>query len=82
MLVSGKVHVPVGAFGMMISRRPNSRASSEKAPAPRQMTAAAIAVARAAAVVVSNNATLGAGSQEHMVLTPATNATRAAKRVR
>jgi len=29
-------------IGMMISRRPNIRASRDKAPAPRQMTAAAI----------------------------------------
>ena len=67
---------------MMISLRPNRRASSEKAPGPRQTTATAITVAKAAVVRVSKKATLGAGSQEHMVLTPAPTATMAAKRDR
>ena len=71
-----------GILGIMISRRPNSRASREKAPGPRQTTAAAITVAKAAVVLVSKKARLGAGSQEHMVLTPAPIATKAAKRDR
>jgi len=80
--VSQEVTHYLGVLGMMISRRPNNRASSEKAPGPRQMTAAAITVAKAAVSLVSNTSTAGAANQEHMLPRPASTATMAAKRVK
>jgi len=50
-------------FGMMISRRPNRRASSENAPGPRQTIAIAIAAVRITASLVTNR--FGAGSGNH-----------------
>ena len=54
---------------MMISRRPNKRASSENAPGPRQIRAIAITVAKAAVGLASNNSRLGAGNQENALAT-------------
>ena len=53
--------------GMVISRRPKRRASSENAPGPRQMIATAITVASAVASLVSNKFGFGAGNHERAV---------------
>jgi hypothetical protein len=50
---------------MMISRRPNKRASSEKAPGPRQTRAIEITVTKAAVVLAPNKSGLGLGNHEN-----------------
>jgi len=57
------------APGMIISRRPNKRASSENAPGPRQTRAIAITVAKAAVGLASNNSRFGAGNHENALPT-------------
>ena len=53
--------------GIVISRRPKRRASSENAPGPRQTIATAITVASAVASLVSNKFGFGAGNHEMAV---------------
>src|SRR5580704_10694600 len=71
-----------GPLGIIISRRPNRRASSEYAPGPRQITAIAITVARAVENRVSNRFGFDAGIQESalpMLVTAATIPVRGVK---
>lgn len=67
--------------GMMISLRPNIRASRDKAPAPKQITATAITADKTAVVGVSSGPTLDLGNQEKTLLTPIIAATKATNRV-
>src|SRR6185369_15896008 len=50
--------------GMMISRRPNRRASSEYAPGPVREMAALIMITKKIANLSSNKIAVGAGSQD------------------
>lgn len=59
-------------LGMMISRRPNSRASSENAPGPRKARAMDITITSTMSGLVSNRVPVDPGSEEStaaMVLT-------------
>src|SRR5882762_1402679 len=53
--------------GMVISRRPKRRASSENAPGPRQAIATAITVTSAVASLVSNKFGFGGGNHARAV---------------
>src|SRR5258707_15538273 len=53
-----------GVRGMMISRRPNRRASTDHAPGPKQTTAAATTAAKIVGNVPSNGFGAGGGNQE------------------
>src|SRR2546426_7830657 len=67
---------------MIISRRPNNRASRDKAPAPRQMTATAITADNTAVIGVASGPTLDFGNKEKTLLTPIIAATKPTGRVR
>jgi hypothetical protein len=69
-------------MGMIISRRPNSLASRDKSPAPRQMTATAITADNVAVIGVSSGPTLDLGSQEQTLPTATIAAAKATNRVR
>src|SRR5262249_37093965 len=53
-----------GGLGMIISRRPNSRASREKAPGPRQAMAAAMAMTKVVVSLASKRLASGPGNSE------------------
>src|SRR5215813_4117457 len=56
--------------GMIISRRPNRRASSDKAPGPRHMTATAITADKSAVIGIPSGPTLNAGNKEKTLAIP------------
>ena len=65
-------------LGMMISRRPNNRESSEKAPGPRQTRAAAITVAKITVALPLGRSNTDLGIHEKTQATSINVATAAA----
>lgn len=66
---------------MIISLRPNSRASSDRAPGPRQIREIAITADKAAVMWASNELTLEPGNHAKTLLTAASAAKTATNRV-
>jgi hypothetical protein len=76
-----RIYVLDEVGGMMISLRPNSRASRDNAPGPRQMSDRAITADNAAVMWASTELTLEPGNQANTLLTPTNAARRATARV-
>src|SRR5215813_13843271 len=68
--------------GMMISRRPNNRASRDQTPGPRQMRAIAMTAASAAASGAARNPSFTLENQERPVPAATTAAPSATYRVK